>query len=570
MNIGSDLLGAIGRLRKTETVVTERDGSRTLQDVREGKVKQSLPSSRVFKPSDFEATASASRWLPVPTAGSLGPATSSLIVFDFDCTLTSEHMFRTLRSAEGVKRLAEDPARFYSEVFGGPERLERLRTFLQALQATGATIAILSNGLYGEIDPALSNVGLRHHFWRVMGGEAQNEARVAGKAAMLARLCLQAAVADGRGFASVLFIDDDRENFPRCAPASVQGMPLTVEPARGATWRLAIEEGGGDAASPPACPAVTLVGWPTGACEGGGGLSTDDMERLARLVGSPLAAPTPIGKAAFAHVNDPTRAWEVVSARQRAVPLPTFRFTEPGAKAEGAVRFVCISDTHSHTISGPLPDGDVLLHAGDFSNTGRPEEVAAFAAWFSSQPHRRKVVIAGNHDLTLDEASYHQTHSRFGHPRRFDAAACRAMLEQAAGVEYLCDTSTVVDGVTIYGSPWQPEFGGWAFNLPRGEPCRERWRQIPAGTDVVITHGPVLGHGDLCSSGDRAGDLDLLDELQKRVRPRYHVAGHVHEGYGATTDGAITFVNASTCTLRYKPDNKPLVFDVVPQTVAVG
>ena len=124
--------------------------------------------------------------------------------------------------------------------------------------------------------------------------------------------------------------------------------------------------------------------------------------------------------------------------------------------------------------------------------------------WIAAPPHARKIVIAGNHDLTFDGASYPETHKRFGHSERLDDAACRAMLAAVPGVEYLCDSGTAVRGVTVYGSPWQPEFCGWAFNLPRGEGCRAKWRQIPTGTDVVVTHGPPLGHGDLCSSGLRA------------------------------------------------------------------
>lgn len=289
------------------------------------------------------------------------------------------------------------------------------------------------------------------------------------------------------------------------------------------------------------------------------------MDRILRMVASdaPPATPSPIPDAAFSQPDDTRRAWEVVRSVQRVVSLPTVRFTHPTMpKPSGSVRFVCVSDTHSRPLQDPLPEGDVLLHAGDFSMTGRPEEIAAFASWIASQPHPRKILIAGNHDLTLDAASYPHTHSRFGHRVAYDTEACRKMIAQAKGIEYLCDSSTTVDGISVYGSPWQPEFGGWAFNLPRGKQCRERWRQIPTGTDVVMTHGPALGHGDLCSSGARAGCLDLLHELQTRVRPRYHVFGHVHEGYGVTTDGTTTFVNASTCTLQYQADNKPLVFDV--------
>ena len=91
---------------------------------------------------------------------------------------------------------------------------------------------------------------------------------------------------------------------------------------------------------------------------------------------------------------------------------------------------------------------------------------------------------------------------------------------------------------------------------------RAKWRQIPTGTDVVVTHGPPLGHGDLCSSGLRAGCLDLLDELQGRVKPAFHVFGHIHEGYGTTTDGTTTFINAASCTVRGQCTQPPMVFDV--------
>lgn len=120
-----------------------------------------------------------------------------------------------------------------------------------------------------------------------------------------------------------------------------------------------------------------------------------------------------------------------------------------------------------------------------------------------------------------------------------------------------------IDGVTFWGSPWQPEFCDWAFNLPCGEPLAAKWRLIPTGTDVVITHGPVYGHGDYTSMGMRCGCKDLLHELQERVRPQYQVCGHIHEGYGVSTDGKGTaYLNASTCTHGYNPTNPPLVFDV--------
>ncbi len=59
-------------------------------------------------------------------------------------------------------------------------------------------------------------------------------------------------------------------------------------------------------------------------------------------------------------------------------------------------------------------------------------------------------------------------------------------------VTYLEDSETSIKGVSIYGSPWQPEFCDWAFNLPRkSEALREKWAKIPDKSDIVITHGPV-------------------------------------------------------------------------------
>jgi len=134
--------------------------------------------------------------------------------------------------------------------------------------------------------------------------------------------------------------------------------------------------------------------------------------------------------------------------------------------------------------------------------------------------------------------------------------------EALTNCTYLEDELLELWGVRIYGSPWQPEFCRWAFNVPRGTACLDKWNQIPVGVDVLVTHTPPVGHGDLCCSGVRAGCVELLSTVQQRVRPKYHVFGHVHEGYGITSDGKIIYVNASTCDINYLPNNQPIVFDV--------
>lgn len=207
------------------------------------------------------------------------------------------------------------------------------------------------------------------------------------------------------------------------------------------------------------------------------------------------------------------------------------------------LRVVLISDTHALHDEVRVPDGDLLIHAGDFSNIGALEDVIAFNEFLGRLPHPHKVVIAGNHDFCFERI-----------PER-----ARPLITAA---HYLQDEEVTVAGLRIWGSPWQPEFMNWAFNLPRGEPLRQKWAQIPRGIDVLVTHGPPLGHGDLVAHRDeRVGCADLLEAVQ-RVRPRLHVFGHIHEGYGITQDAHTVFANASCCTLDYEPTNSPLVFDL--------
>lgn len=257
--------------------------------------------------------------------------------------------------------------------------------------------------------------------------------------------------------------------------------------------------------------------------------------------------------------HDSDTAWNRLKATQtvRAVtPLPL----DTPVK-EDAVRFVCISDTHSaiERMRYPIPDGDVLLHAGDFTKRGLAEEVDAFSRFLATLPHRHKFVIAGNHELSFDPATTGYSQSR-----------ARAALEEAVAMvkrrllncSYLEDAEATACGVKVYGSPWQPRFHNWAFNLQRGQALLEKWNRIPTNTDVLMTHTPPVGHGDFCVRNRHVGCVELLSVVQNRVRPRYHVFGHIHEGHGTTTDGETMFVNAAICDVRYRPVNEPIIFDV--------
>ncbi|KAF6209834.1 hypothetical protein GE061_015586 [Apolygus lucorum] len=252
--------------------------------------------------------------------------------------------------------------------------------------------------------------------------------------------------------------------------------------------------------------------------------------------------------------DDPTKAWEILSLEQNVTHIDRDLLLLAESPQSNAARIVCMSDTHSRTLNIPeVPKGDIFIHAGDFTTFGMEKEVIGFNDWLGKLPHKHKIVIAGNHEISFDHTCLYSG----------NVGDDGAMRDRLTNCIYLQDELVEILGLKIYGSPWQPIYGGWAFNIPRGEECLKKWDMIPDQVDILVTHGPPIGHGDLARSGVRAGCVELLSVVQKRVKPKYHVFGHIHEGYGITTDGSTIFVNASTCNVSYQPVNPPIVFDMV-------
>ena len=210
------------------------------------------------------------------------------------------------------------------------------------------------------------------------------------------------------------------------------------------------------------------------------------------------------------------------------------------------MKLAMLSDTHCRHQMVDVPDADVFVFAGDMCGCGAHYEVHDFCLWLKELPHKHKVIVAGNHDWHFQRAP----------------AIAKEMIEDAGAV-YLSDSGCEIDGVKFYGSPFQPEFCSWAFNLPRGgKGLRERWAAIPDDTDVLITHGPPEGILDLCMDGDRPGCSILRDNVIDRVKPQIHVFGHIHSGYGLCYHDGIRFANATICDEDYQPVNAPILMSV--------
>jgi len=209
------------------------------------------------------------------------------------------------------------------------------------------------------------------------------------------------------------------------------------------------------------------------------------------------------------------------------------------------MKIICLSDTHNCNEIA-VPDGDILIHAGDATIQGTIPEVAAFNYWFANLPHKYKIFVAGNHDWLFE------TNNGYA----------RSLLDDS--IIYLQDSFVEIENLKIYGSPWQPRFFDWAFNLNRGAEMAEKWKLIPDETDILITHGPPHG---ILDEVPRQYFIENTgcEELRKRVeiiRPKLHVFGHIHCGYGQTEKSGVKFVNASNCDESYAPTNAPVVIDL--------
>lgn len=218
----------------------------------------------------------------------------------------------------------------------------------------------------------------------------------------------------------------------------------------------------------------------------------------------------------------------------------------------------CVSDLHGYLPE--LEGGDLLILAGDYTANDRMDGWRKFFDWLERQKYDKKILIAGNHDNFCQSwaTSNDSIHEVLGKP-----SFC-----------YLCDSGEQWRGLKIWGSPWTSQFPGinpkcCAFTRPFMETLKDRWELIPSDVDILITHTPPHRILDKVKTDYEAnvGDVDLLVELNERIKPKLHVFGHIHENGGKelifkrpgiATENNTICVNASYVNERYKPVNKPI------------
>jgi Icc-related predicted phosphoesterase len=208
------------------------------------------------------------------------------------------------------------------------------------------------------------------------------------------------------------------------------------------------------------------------------------------------------------------------------------------------IKICCISDTHGMHNQVNMPSGDLLIFAGDLTNHGEIDQIRSFNKWLGTLDFEEKIIIPGNHDTSIYSSTFAKDIIKNG--------------------TLLIDSYISFREYKIYGSPWSPKFGNWAYQLYRGNDIKKKWDLIPLDTDILVTHGPPLGILDkVPRSLKLQGCRELLNRV-KQIQPAIHVFGHLHLNYNKIFKFGIKtlFVNASTCTEEYEPINPPIVFDI--------
>jgi len=213
-------------------------------------------------------------------------------------------------------------------------------------------------------------------------------------------------------------------------------------------------------------------------------------------------------------------------------------------------KIVCIADLHEHLVD--IPPCDLLLIAGDVSyapkgNLDRKRDflVGPFKDWLEQVPAREVVFVAGNHDQSIERDGCAP-----------DELRCH----------YLQDSGIELFGLKIWGTPWQPWFQDWAFNAPRRDRetfLASKFDAIPAGTDIIVGHGPPYGYGDLAhrpGGATHVGSTAMTHTL-RRVQPRLMVCGHIHLAYDRYSFGTTEVINASLVDDDYQLANPPVQVD---------
>jgi len=213
-------------------------------------------------------------------------------------------------------------------------------------------------------------------------------------------------------------------------------------------------------------------------------------------------------------------------------------------------KILIASDLHSeeYPYLHQLPECDIYIDAGDFTNKGNRKQFEQYNDFLYEIPAKHKICSPGNHDFM---AEVHREATQLLMPNG----------------DLCIHESRQIDELSIFCSPYQPWFYGWAFNLHRGPEIAAKWEDIPYNLDILVTHGPPFGIRDWVGRS-HVGCEDLMRNV-KLKKPRVHIFGHIHHGYGVTERDGTIFINAALVNNVNEIDNSMILLDIDNDSVKV-
>jgi Icc-related predicted phosphoesterase len=201
------------------------------------------------------------------------------------------------------------------------------------------------------------------------------------------------------------------------------------------------------------------------------------------------------------------------------------------------MKITCISDTHQLHDQLIIPPCDMIIHAGDFTNRGKQDEVRNFIEWYAVQESNYKILICGNHEVGVSKNIQ---------------SLQKLCMEN--NIILLNNEHVEINGLKIFGSPYSKEFGRWAYGLPDLE-LDSIWSSIDHDIDILVTHGPAFFRLDKCPGG-HVGSATLTNHIEHRFNKlKLHVCGHIHESRGCSLESTnyenYVTINASICGIPY-------------------
>lgn len=209
-------------------------------------------------------------------------------------------------------------------------------------------------------------------------------------------------------------------------------------------------------------------------------------------------------------------------------------------------KVVLISDTHARLHEINVPNGDIIIHCGDFGFRGATEEWKEFLTEYSKLPHKHKLFTFGNHDV-----------------RNSNLLPIIKQEAKDLGITLLVNELIEIDGLRIYGSPITPRFGNWWWMKERGAELARHWSNIPENLDIFFSHGMPHGVLDIAERiMEHVGDTELLMAIIEK-KPKIGVGGHLHyQGGQSMIIGDTKYYNAAVCNESYYPSNKIQIIEI--------